>query len=106
LKLLTGSDYDLLWRRLPQEKFEAHLASDRVFIEELVTRCKQTGLPVQVPPEEISSLLYPLVLTILHQDDFGPYKLADSIDILLDLVAAYCLGELESRVVKPNRPVA
>jgi AcrR family transcriptional regulator len=105
LQFLTGSDYDLLWRRIPQEKFEEHLASDRVFIEDLVTRCKKAGIPVRVRPEEISSLLYPIVLTILHEDEFGPYKFDDSIDILLDLVAAFCLGEVESQVVKPNSPV-
>jgi AcrR family transcriptional regulator len=105
LQFLTGSDYDLLWRRIPQEKFEEHLASDRVFIEELVARCKQAGIPVRVQPEEIGSLLYPIVLTILHEQDFGPYQFDDSIDILLDLVAAFCLGEVESQVVKPNSPV-
>ncbi len=105
LQFLTGSDYDLLWRRIPAEKFEEHLASDRVFIEVLITRCKQAGIPIRVQPEAISSLLYPIVLTILHEDDFGPYKFDTSIDILLDLVAAFCLGEVESQVVEPNRPM-
>jgi AcrR family transcriptional regulator len=105
LQFLSGSDYDLLWRRIPEEKFKEHLASDRVFIEQLVARCKQAGIPIQVQPEAISGLLYPLVLTILHEDDLGPYQLDDSLDVLLDLVAAFCLGEVESRVEKPNRPV-
>jgi AcrR family transcriptional regulator len=105
LQFVTGSDYDLLLRRTPSEKLEEHMASDRVFIGELITRCKNAGIPIRVRSEELSGLLYPLVLTILHEDDFGPYKFSDSIDVLLDLVAAFCLGELESQVIKPISPI-
>jgi len=105
LQFLTGNDFDLLLRRIPAEKLAEHMASDRLFIAQLVTRCTNSGIPIRVQPEEISGLLYPLVLTILHEDDFGPYQFDDSIDVLLDLVAAFCLGEVETQVIKRTSPI-
>jgi AcrR family transcriptional regulator len=95
LQLFTGSDYDLLFRRVPAEKLQEHLASDRLFFEELVTRCQDAGIPIRVRPEEISGLLYPLVLAIMHEDDLNLNNFSGSIDLLLELVAAFCLGEVE-----------
>lgn len=95
LQFLTSSDYDLLYRRVPAEQLQEHLTSDRVFIEELVNRCQQAGIPIQASTEEINSLFYALVVTVLHEEDFGPLSLAGVIDTLLELVAAFCLGEVE-----------
>src|SRR5215472_5155825 len=40
LQFLTGSDFTLLFRRVPPETVQEHLASDRVFIKELIARCQ------------------------------------------------------------------
>ena len=47
LQFFTGNDYDLLFRRIPAEKLQEHLASDRMFFEELFTRCQNAGIPIQ-----------------------------------------------------------
>jgi AcrR family transcriptional regulator len=104
LQFLTGGDYDLLFRRIPAEKFQEHLASDRVFFEELLIRCQNAGIPIQARSEEIIGLLYPLVLTILHKDDFVANTFSGGIDLLLELVAAFCLGEVEIQVQQSIRP--
>jgi AcrR family transcriptional regulator len=103
LQFFTGSDYDLLFRRIPAEKLQEHLASDRVFFEELITRCQNASIPIRAQPDQIISLLYPLVVAILHEDDLGRYNLG-SIDLLLELVAAFCLGEVEVQLQKPISP--
>ncbi len=95
LQYVTGSDYGLLFRKFPAEKLQEHLASDQAFIEELFTHCQNAGIPIRARPEQIIGLLYPLVLTILHKDDWGGIDFGGSIDLLLDLVAAFCLGEVE-----------
>jgi AcrR family transcriptional regulator len=95
LQFLTGSDFDLLSRRVPSEKLREHLASDRLFMEELIDRCKQAGIPVQINVEQISGLLYALVLVILHRDDFGQEYLRDTLNVLLELIAAFSLGEVD-----------
>ena len=95
LQFSTGSDYDLLFRRIPAEKLQEHLASDRAFIEELVTRCQEAGIPIQAQPEQVIGLMYPLVLAILHEDDWNLNSLSANIDMLLELIAAFCLGEVQ-----------
>jgi AcrR family transcriptional regulator len=103
LQFLTGSDYDLLFRRLPPEILQEHLANDRVFFIELITRCQNAGIPIRVPPAEIISLLYPLVLTILHENDhFSALYPGSSVDVFLELVAAFCLGEIELQLQLPD----
>jgi len=94
LQFFTGSDYDLLLSRVPPEKVREHLASDRLFLDELVSRCQQAGLPIRVRPEQIASLLYPLVLSSMHAAELSRNNFGGSLDGLLELVAAYCLGEV------------
>jgi AcrR family transcriptional regulator len=95
LQFFTSSDYDVLFRRVPPEKFEEHLGSDQVFITDLLERCRKAGIPIQVQAPQVSGLLYALVLTFLHQDDFGPGNLKGTVDTLMELVAAFCLGEID-----------
>jgi AcrR family transcriptional regulator len=95
LQFLTGSDYDLLVRRVPAEQIQEHLSSDRAFIAALVDRCRQAGIPIQAEVEQISGLLYSLVLVVLHEGDLGPDTISGSFDSLLELVAAFLLGEVE-----------
>ncbi|MGD0709424.1 MAG: TetR/AcrR family transcriptional regulator [Anaerolineaceae bacterium] len=95
LQSITGSDYDVLVRRVPAEKFREHMASDQKFFEDLIARCREAGIPIKVPAKEIGGLLYPLVVTGLQQNDLSPNYFSSSLDLLLELVAAYCLGEIE-----------
>ena len=95
LQSITSKDYDLLSRRVSAEQLGEHMASDRLFIEDLVARCRQAGIPIQVEAEEMRGLLYALVMTKLHEEDFGPFQLNGAIEVLLELAAAYCLGEIE-----------
>ena len=104
LQFLTGSDYDLIFRRTPPEKFQEHLANDRVFFDELIAHCQNAGISIQAQPEDIITLLYPLVLSILHEDDYGALRLGGGIDVFLELVAAFCLGEVELQLQQPIRP--
>jgi AcrR family transcriptional regulator len=96
LRFLTGGDYDLLLRRTPPETFQEHVAHDRAFINELIARCQNAGIPLQVQSEEMISLLYPLVLTVMHEDEYAAtFPLGGSVAVFLELVAALFLGEIE-----------
>ncbi len=101
LKVFTGSDFDRLIRRVPAEKVQEHLAADLAFFAELVAYCQKAGIPIRVPAEEIAGLLYPLVLALLRQEDLEN-TLNANIDGLLELVAAYCLGEVELQQALPH----
>jgi AcrR family transcriptional regulator len=104
LRFFTSRDYDLLFRRIPTQKLQEHLASDQVFFEELIARCQEAGIPVRARANVISGLLYPLVLSIFHKDDLSLNNFSQSIDLLLELVAAFCLGEVESQVAIAPQP--
>lgn len=106
LQVFTSSDYDLLFRRIPAEKLEEHLANDRMFFEELFARCRNAGIPIRARPEEISGLLYPLVLATLREDDLGQTDLLGSTDLLLELIAAFCLGEVDIQLEQRIRPAS
>jgi len=106
LQFFTGSDYDLLLARVPAEKVHAHLASDRLFLDELVSRCQKAGIPIRVQPEEIASLLYALVLSSMHADDLNLNNEGGSLNVLLELVAAFCLGEVTLQSSTAARPAA
>src|SRR5258708_11629528 len=102
-QFLTGSDYDVLIRRVPPATFQEHVAHDRAFINELITRCQNAGIPLRVQPAEIISLLYPLVLPILHEDEYaGAFPLGGSVDVFLELIAALWLGEIELQLQPPG----
>jgi AcrR family transcriptional regulator len=106
LQFLTGSDYELLFRRVRPEKLQAHLASDRLFMEELIDHCIQAGIPIQASIEQISGLLYALVLVILHKEDFGQDYLRGTLDVLLELVAAFSLGEVDLQALNALDPAS
>ena len=101
LQFFTGSDYDLLFRRIPAEKLQEHLASDRVFFEELIARCRQAGIPIQAPLDQITGLLYLLVLGVLHEEELGQGLFHGNVNLFLELVAAFCLGEIEIQLQTP-----
>src|SRR5215831_15046578 len=48
LHFLKSSDLDLLLRRVPPQTFQEHVAHDRAFIKELITRCRKAGIPIRV----------------------------------------------------------
>jgi AcrR family transcriptional regulator len=94
LQAFTRGEYDQLLRRLPAAQLQSHLQSDRVFVVELIARCRRAGIPLQVDAETLGGLLYALFFTSLHEDDFDPQRLTHALETLLELVAALCVGEL------------
>lgn len=103
LAIFSSGDYSLLARRIPVEKIQEHLGADQTFMTELTERCRQAGIPIQVRPEEIIGLLFPLVMAKLREDDFGTGIFPDSLDALLELAAACCLGEIQLEIIN-NTP--
>ncbi len=106
LQSLTGGDYDLLFRRVPTDKFQEHVVSDQAFFEEVISHCRNAGIPIKVKSEQILTSLYPLVLSMLHEADWGPNSFGGDTDLLLELLAAFYLGEVELKLQKTSNPVS
>ena len=106
LQFFTSREYELLKRRIPPEIVQEHLASDQAFVDELVARCHKAGIPIQASSQQIAALLHALFLVSLHEDDFGPGSLAIASDLLLELTAAFCLGQVPMPAASPAVPLA
>ncbi len=94
LQLFTHGEYQVLYRKVPAEKFQQHLAQDRVFIEDLVRCCKQAGIPIRASVDQIDGLLHTMFFVSMHEDDFGPEMVSGTLDLLIELLTAFCLGEV------------
>lgn len=94
LQFFTQSEYQLLARKMPEDKLQEHLRSDQEFTVALIQRCQEADIPIQAPPDELSGLLHAAFFVSLHEDDFGAGSMSSTIVLLLDLIAAYCLGEV------------
>ena len=106
LQFFTGSDYDLLYRRVPVEKIQEHLHSDQEFVDDLLSRCKKAGIPIRAQPEQVNGLLHALFFTVLHEDDFGSGNFGGAMDLLLEITAAYCLGEVTIQLQNQPAPIS
>lgn len=94
LQFFTSADFNQVSARVPEEQVLEHMRSDQQFVVELVERCQAASIPIQASPAEIGGLFYTLFFSILHVDDMGPGNLDAAMDLLVELVAAYCLGEV------------
>ncbi len=92
----------MLFRRVSPENFRQHLAADETFAEDLIRHCQAAGIPIRISAAQITGLLYPLVLTVINEGGLGQNTFSGSIDLLLELVAAYSLGEVESQFQPPS----
>lgn len=95
LKIFSNGDFELLFQRIPNKKLQDHLGSDLGFFEELISRCQDEGIPFQVKADQVVSLFYPLVISILQDADMPQKQLGGNLNVLLELIAAYCVGEVE-----------
>jgi len=102
LKILSSGDYELLFQRVPGKKLQDHLSSDLGFFEELISRCQTAGIPIKVKAEQIVSLFYPLVISIFQDAEMPQKQLGGNLDVLLELIAAYCVGEVELQLQDPK----
>jgi len=94
LQLFARSDYALLSRQIPLEKLQQHLMSDQRFVQELITRCREAGIPIVATAEQLTGLFYIILFATLHESDLGSDSFHGALDLLLELITAFCLGEV------------
>jgi len=102
LRIFSSGDFELLFQRMPGKKLQDHLSSDQMFFEELISRCESSGIPFKVKAEQVVSLFYPLVISIMQDADMTQKQLGGNLDVLLELIAAYCVGEVELQLQDQN----
>ncbi len=95
LKFIPSSDYELIFSRIPPERLQEHLVNDQAFMQELFDHLQTSGIELQVQPEQIVELLYPLAIALIHEDELPINTFKGNMDVFLELIAAFCLGEVD-----------
>lgn len=102
LRVFSSGDFELLFQRVPGKKLQDHLSSDQQFFDELISGCQNAGIPIKVKADQVVSLFYPLVISIFQEADLSQKQLSGNLDVLLELIAAYCVGEVELQLQDPK----
>jgi AcrR family transcriptional regulator len=100
LHVFNSAEYQVLLRRMPGETMADHVDSDMAFMRELFSRLDRAGIHLQVPAELFMQMMYAMFLVTLHGDDLGPGGLTPGKEILLEIIAAYGLGEIKLEAVQ------
>jgi len=103
LQFFSSSEVEVLARRVPPEKIQQHLQSDRSFTDALIERCQTAGIPICIDADLLDGLLHSLFFTSLHEGDLAQDHFHGALEILLDLTAGFCLGEFG---LSPENPAA
>lgn len=93
LKNFSKSDFDYLVRKIPAERVMQHVKSDEDFTNQLVKKIKREGITVKASPRVVGNLMKSLFFLSLHRDDMGETSYEESMNMLIDLVAGYIVGE-------------
>src|SRR5262249_23639576 len=94
LRLFARSDYAFLSPQHLQGKLQQHLMGDQRYVQELITRCREAGIPIVATAEQLNGLLYIILFATLHEGDLGSDSFHGALDLLLQLITAFCLGEV------------
>jgi AcrR family transcriptional regulator len=100
LHYFTNTDYQIVLRRMPAQNLKEHFNEDMEFMNSLFNHLNEAGIHIQVRPEIFMQIMYAMFLVALHGDDFGPGGLEPGKGILLEIIAAYALGEISLEAIQ------
>lgn len=93
LKNFSKTDFDYLVRKIPAERVLQHAKSDEEFTNQFIKKIKREGITVKASPRITGNLMKSLFFLSLHRDDLGDAAYEESMNVLIDLVAGYIVGE-------------
>lgn len=93
LKNFSKSDFDYLARKVPVKRIQQHVQSDTEFTNNFIKKIKREGIIVKVSPHVVSNLIKSLYFIGLHRQDLGEDAYEEAINVMIDLVAGYVVGE-------------
>jgi AcrR family transcriptional regulator len=91
-RLLDEEEYQILARRMPPGRLEAHIQGDIAFARPLITELQERGTMVSLSPEVITGMLRGLLMLSLHRREIGEEVYEEVMDLLLEFVARGLLG--------------
>jgi AcrR family transcriptional regulator len=85
----SREDYEVLLRKLPENKVIEHLRSDDQYIVELAGDLATKGIQLSEDPAIIGGLMKALFYVSLHEDEIGKEVFQQTMSVLIDLVASH-----------------
>ncbi len=85
-QIFLEEEYELLIRRLPQEKIDAHQQRDTDALLPLITLWQSEGKMITQDPQLISGIIRAIFLLTLHKKEIGEKYFAAIMDLLIDLI--------------------
>lgn len=93
LKNFGKSEFEYLLRKVPPEWALKHANKDEEFISQFIKKIKQEGIVVKASPRVVSNLIKTLFFVGLYLEELGPEASTETIDVLINMVAGYIVGE-------------
>lgn len=93
LKNFSKSDFDYLVRKVPADRVMQHANNDETFTNEFIKKIKHEGITVKASPRVVGNLIKSLFFMSLHREDLGKDAYAETMDVMIELVAGYVVGE-------------
>lgn len=93
LKNFSQTDFDYLVRKIPKERAMQHASNDEAFTNEFIKKIKREGISVKASPRVVSNLIKSLFFMGLHREELGANNYEETMDVMIDLVSGYIVGE-------------
>jgi len=93
LKNFSRSDFDYLVRKVSHERAMKHANNDEGFTNEFIKKIKREGITVKASPRIMSNLIKSLFFMGLHREELGEDSYEETMNVMIDLVAGYIVGE-------------
>ena len=86
-RIFESKDYDLILRKLPNNKLENHQKNDTLRVLNTIISIKQKTELIDTPPEVIAGLLRGITILSFHKDEIGRDIYPEVVELLSDIVA-------------------
>jgi len=93
LKNFGKSEFEYLLRKVPPEWAVKHANKDEEFISHFIQKIEQEGIVVQSSPRVVSNLIKTLFFVGLYLEELGQDAYQETLDVMINLVAGYIVGE-------------
>jgi len=93
LKNFSQADFDYLVRKIPKERAMQHASNDEAFTNEFIKKIKREDITVKVSPRVVGNLIKSLFFMGLHREELGANNYQETMDVMIDLVSSYIVGE-------------
>lgn len=85
--LYVDNEYEIMLRKLPEEKLQNHLKHDEDMLTPLILHWQGTGRMINRDPKAIAGLFRALFTVTLHKKEIGENEYKDTIELLIELIA-------------------